>query len=130
MYQYLTARGVPADRILQEDRSTSTRENLRFSKELLIENGYMPKEIALVTNEFHELRAGMIAKDCGWTVSSIPAGTQPWLIPTYWVREWLSKWTFTRRWTKCGSGWASCIMLYWERNRLFITPNTIRRRFR
>ena len=89
MYQYLTARGVPANRILQEDRSTSTRENLRFSKELLIENGYMPKEIALVTNEFHELRAGMIANDCGWTVSGIPAGTQPWLIPTYWVREWL-----------------------------------------
>ena len=89
MYQYLTEKGVPADRILQEDRSTSTRENLRFSKELLAEQGCMPKEIALVTNEFHQLRASMIAKDCGWTVSSIPAHTQPWLIPTYWVREWL-----------------------------------------
>lgn len=89
MYQYLTEKGVPADRILQEDRSTSTRENLRFSKELLVKQGCMPKEIALVTNEFHQLRASMIAKNCGWTVSSIPAHTQPWLIPTYWVREWL-----------------------------------------
>lgn len=89
MYQYLTDKGVPADRILQEDRSASTRENLRFSKELLVEQGYMPKKIALVTNEFHQLRAGMIAKDCGWSVSSIPARTEAWLIPTYWVREWL-----------------------------------------
>ncbi len=35
MYQYLVAAGVPEDRLIKEDASTSTRENLTFSAEII-----------------------------------------------------------------------------------------------
>lgn len=58
MYDYLVNKGIAADRIIQEDQSTSTYENFAFSKQLL------PKEIksmTIVSNDFHLKRATMLA---------------------------------------------------------------------
>lgn len=58
MYDYLVNKGIAADRIIQEDQSTSTYENLAFSKQLI------PKEIksmTIVSNDFHLKRASMLA---------------------------------------------------------------------
>ncbi len=58
MYDYLVNKGIAADRIIQEDQSTSTYENLAFSKQLI------PKEIksmTIVSNDFHLKRATMLA---------------------------------------------------------------------
>ncbi|MER1958132.1 MAG: YdcF family protein [Solibacillus sp.] len=58
MYDYLVEKGIGADRILQEDQSTSTYENLAFSKKLLPKH---VKSITIVSNDFHLKRATMLA---------------------------------------------------------------------
>ena len=64
MYRYMTAQGIAPERIIREDRSTSTRENLLFSAAILRERDAGDR-IAVVTNEFHVCRARLIAADLG-----------------------------------------------------------------
>ena len=87
MYRYMTARGIGPERLLKEDRSVSTRENLLFSVNLLEKEGGAPREIAIVTSEFHEARAGLIAKKLGLHTGAVTAITPLWLLPTFYVRE-------------------------------------------
>ena len=68
----LLAHGISSDRILLEDKSTDTVENIRFSKRLIPQN---LKTGLLVTNDFHLYRAKSIAKDQGLNLEGIPAET-------------------------------------------------------
>jgi uncharacterized SAM-binding protein YcdF (DUF218 family) len=86
MYRYLTEHGIDKERLYMEDRSTSTRENLAFSREIIEENK-LDANIAIVTNEFHEYRAQRIAKALGMDCSAVSAATAWWLLPTFYVRE-------------------------------------------
>lgn len=86
MYRYLTGKGISSERLYKEERSTSTRENLIYSKEILETYG-LSTNITIVTNEFHEYRAGRIARSLGLEYSAVPARTAWWLFPTYYVRE-------------------------------------------
>ena len=88
MFRYMTARGIEPDRILCEDRSTSTRENLLFSLQILREKGLQDiRDVALVTNEFHACRAHLIAKKLGLKAGIVPAASPWWLLPSFYVRE-------------------------------------------
>ena len=49
--------GVPEDKILVENRSTNTGENIKFTKELLVSRGLDPKKIILVQKPYMERRA-------------------------------------------------------------------------
>ncbi len=91
MKTYLLAKGIAAERILLEDRSTDTQENLQFSKKILNENG-LPNRITIVTDGFHQYRAHQMAKQMGLESWSVSGKTRKILIPTYWVREWLALW--------------------------------------
>ncbi|MBR3593427.1 MAG: YdcF family protein [Clostridia bacterium] len=65
MEKYLLARGVDPDMIIKEEKSTSTLENFRFSKEILdtlLPEGY---SVAYITNEYHIYRAGGFAARAG-----------------------------------------------------------------
>ena len=75
MKTYLTAAGIAADRILMEDRSTDTHENLLFS---------------ILTDGFHQYRAHRMATELGLESWSVSGKTRRILIPTYWVREWMA----------------------------------------
>lgn len=86
MYIYLTGHGISPDRIYKEDQSTSTRENLAFSYEIIRANGLNAK-IAIATNGFHEYRAGKIADALGLEHGAVPGRTALWLFPTYYTRE-------------------------------------------
>ncbi len=88
MYEYLTNKGIAADRIHQEDTSTSTYENLRNAKEILDDQGWT-HDITIVTDGYHQLRASMIADTLQLKTSHVSAYTSWYLVPTYWVREWL-----------------------------------------
>lgn len=82
----LTENGISPDRIIMEDKSTSTDENIRFSAEKIQEWG-ISGSMTIVTSEYHQLRASMIAQKYGLEVYSIPSETSVWLLPTYWLRE-------------------------------------------
>lgn len=86
MYAELVNAGIEKERLFIEDRSTSTRENLAFTLELIKENG-LNENIAIVTNEFHEYRAGLIAHKLGIDFSAVPAASSRGLLPVYWTRE-------------------------------------------
>lgn len=90
MYEYLVKQGVASDRILQEDKSTSTSENLMFTKELLIKEGADPKEvrIGIISNDFHIYRAVQIARKAGYeNCQGIGADSDWFTQPTNLVRE-------------------------------------------
>lgn len=86
MYRYLTERGIAPERLLKEEASTTTEENLKYSAELLRERG-LDTEITIVTSEFHEYRANKTAERLGITSYSTPSSTFFLYFPTYYVRE-------------------------------------------
>ncbi|MGN0438801.1 MAG: YdcF family protein [Lachnospiraceae bacterium] len=93
MHKLLRSLGIEEERILEENRSTNTKENLDYSKELLISKGINVEEasIVVVTTDFHVLRALGIARKCGFTNVEGLASKQKWyLIPTNYVREFLA----------------------------------------
>ncbi len=88
MFNELTARGISPDRLYVEDRSTSTRENIRYSAEIIKEQG-LSENIAVVSNNFHLYRASLVVKEAGYNFYSVSADTPLTLFPTYWMREYL-----------------------------------------
>lgn len=96
MYQYLTSNRIAPERIYKEDQSTSTRENLAFSYEIIKEH-HLNDNIAIATNDFHEYRAGKIADSLNLEHGAVPGATALWLFPTYYARELfgiLYEWVF------------------------------------
>jgi len=95
MAAYLESRGLEKSRILLEDRSTSTHENLVFSLRLLQASAQMPapahKAMVLVTNDFHTLRAGWIAEKTGWkNFRTAGAPTPLYMRYNAWLREYFA----------------------------------------
>lgn len=86
MYRYLTEQGIESGRLLLEDKSVTTEENLLFSKEILNERG-LGNRITIVTSEFHSYRAGIMAEKIGLESYSTPSSTMILYLPTYYVRE-------------------------------------------
>ena len=86
MYRWLVARGVDANRIYKEGQSTSTDENIKFSKQIIEENG-LDADIAIVTSEYHSYRASVIAKKYDLSYGTASGQTAMWLFPTFYVRE-------------------------------------------
>ena len=86
MYRYLVKKGVDSSRIIKEDKSTSTRENLRFSRKI-IEEYELDENIAIATSEYHQYRAAQIAASLGFSVGAVSGHTAWWLFPTFYVRE-------------------------------------------
>ena len=66
----LAARGIDPDRILLEDRSRSTEENLRFTAEIIRQQGLNPR-VAIASDNFHQLRASVWARRCGLEAESL-----------------------------------------------------------
>ena len=88
MKKYLTEIGIPEERIITEDKSTSTKENLVFSAQIINErftDG--TTEIAIATSDYHCYRAGIAAGKAGLKAYSLPAGSPREMLPTYVVRE-------------------------------------------
>ncbi|MCR5215733.1 MAG: YdcF family protein [Lachnospiraceae bacterium] len=85
---YLMEKGIAKERILLEDRSTTTMENMQFSKELIdVENS----TVCVCTSDFHLFRACMVAKKNGYMHITGLGGRSLWyLIPTNYVREFMA----------------------------------------
>ena len=61
--EYMVNAGVPRECILTEENATTTRENMKFSRQMLAEHyGNKKLEIAIVTSYFHHNRSVRLAK--------------------------------------------------------------------
>ncbi|WP_175987501.1 YdcF family protein [Bacillus sp. Marseille-Q1617] len=90
MGRYLMAQGVSNDRIIYEDTSTTTYENLRNSREVLEEAGIMDPEVLIVTSDYHLMRAKMIAGELGIESQGL-AGDSPFFVKVnYFIREYFA----------------------------------------
>lgn len=83
----LIDQGIAQSRILLEDRSTDTYENIKFSKKLLPDSA---KSGLLVTNDFHIFRSKMIAEDEGLQMIGLPAKTPAQAVAKSYFREYLA----------------------------------------
>ena len=63
MYRYLSEQGIPKEKMILEDRSVSTQENLKFCAQL---TGCKEKKTAIVSNNFHIYRAVKLAEKQGY----------------------------------------------------------------
>lgn len=85
MQGYLVEKGIGKERILVEDKSTNTYENLVFSAEFLEKE---TDRIVLVTNNFHVFRARKIAEKQGFAqIEGLAAGSYPAMVPNNLLRE-------------------------------------------
>jgi uncharacterized SAM-binding protein YcdF (DUF218 family) len=99
MADYLVDRGVPRDRILLEDRSTTTQENLTFSGSIMGE--LRPDYRCLVvTNNFHVLRAALLARKTKVNGQVIGAPTAWYYWPSATIREFVA--IFVEHWVVNG----------------------------
>ncbi len=85
MAEYLKAKGLEESRLILEDQSTSTYENIEYSKKLMESTD---SKVVLVTNHFHVYRGVGVAKKQGLTnVEGLGASTKWYTIPNQYVRE-------------------------------------------
>ena len=71
--EYALSQDVPEERILIEEKSTITEENLEFSKEVMEENDL--ETAIIVSDPLHMKRAMLMAKDYNITALSSPTTT-------------------------------------------------------
>lgn len=86
MAEYLLEKGIEEDRIILEDRSRNTAENIQNSRELIMGETY--QGVGIVTNNFHVFRAVEIAKAQGLeNVCGIAADSNVLYLPNNVLRE-------------------------------------------
>lgn len=85
MQKFLLANGIAAHRILVEDKAKSTAENIRFSQPLMTSN-----QAVLVTNDFHTLRAKLLAQRAGIKTQILAAPTPDSVKVKLFVREYVA----------------------------------------
>ena len=88
MKRYLLEQGVPEARIIEEDRSTDTFENMKFSKEKIWEVN--PKgKIAFSTTNYHVFRGGLYARRVKMRAVGMGSKTKWYFWPNASVREFV-----------------------------------------
>ncbi|GAA2096947.1 YdcF family protein [Microlunatus panaciterrae] len=86
MAEYLVEHGAdPAD-VLPENHSTNTEENLRFAGQALREAGVDPPYL-VATNNYHVLRAALLARRLGVPAEVVGAPTAGYYLPNAFLRE-------------------------------------------
>lgn len=99
MYDYMVENGIASDRIIMEDKSTSTDENIRFSMAIIeelcgedLQDDYYGDEtdVGIITNNFHVYRTVKVCEKKGYEVSGIAADSDNILFANYMVREFFA----------------------------------------
>lgn len=87
MRRALAAHGIPSERMMLEEESADTIENIRFSLALIPDGS----KVAVLSNDFHLYRARIIAKNEGFDAVAVCAPTpRADLSLCYTVREYFS----------------------------------------
>ena len=88
MKQYLMEHGIPESRIIEEDRSVNTHQNMLFSKEKIMAVNPEGK-IAFATTNYHVFRSGLHARRVKMKALGMGAETKWYFWPNAAVREFV-----------------------------------------
>lgn len=77
MGQYLLDNNISSNRIIYESKSTSTLENLLYSKDILLKDSNILPHIGIVSNDFHLFRAKMIASRLNFENAEVLSSPTP-----------------------------------------------------
>ncbi|SDY17315.1 YdcF family protein [Thermoactinomyces sp. DSM 45892] len=89
MKEYLVQKKVPQERVLLEDQSSNTQQNLENTKKLL--TGTQIDNIVIITHDYHMTRALQYAKQTGLNDSLIaPVHSEVLFMPYHKARESLA----------------------------------------
>lgn len=85
----LAGRGIDASRVMLEDGSYSTKQNFANAVKI-IEKRSLSRDLAVVTDDYHEYRACSIARKLGASPYAVPAPTPSYIYSACWSRELLA----------------------------------------
>ncbi len=108
MKGYLLAHGIPETDILVEDQSTTTLENLQFSKALL-DAREGRKYTALVTSNFHVYRALRYCRKIGLPCTGIGSHVAFYYWPSALIREYIAIHMEKKHFVAFVAGWVLCM---------------------
>lgn len=89
MEDYLLEKGIPKSSIVQENKSTTTFENMAFSKKIIDTFGEKLHTI-FVTNDYHVFRTGTYAKKVGLAAEGVGCRTAFYYWPNAFIREYIA----------------------------------------
>ena len=99
MERYLLEQGIDPEHILVEDKSSNTWENIEFSMKLIREHsGKLDPSVMYSTNNYHVLRAGLIATAQGLALEGVGSGTKRYFWVNAFIREFIA--TLYAQWKK------------------------------
>lgn len=107
MYEYLQYNGIPADKLLIEDQSSDTVQNIEFSSAVIERQEYNREQaarahlmefyrerqdgdtikIGILTSNYHIFRAELIARKLDVETVGVAASCDPILAVHLWIRE-------------------------------------------
>jgi uncharacterized SAM-binding protein YcdF (DUF218 family) len=91
MQRFLVHHGIASERIIKEEESTSTMENLRLCKALLERHGMQPDEpVGFVSSDFHMFRVKFLARRVGLHAQLLAAKSPWYLLPNTCTREYFA----------------------------------------
>lgn len=90
MRQYALEQGVPADAIEVETHSTTTQENMRFSKEIMEAARPAGFKAVFASNDYHIFRAAVLARNEGLKIDGIGSKTAAYYLPNAFLREFIA----------------------------------------
>ena len=88
MTNYLKEIGIPEDRIIMEDKSINTWQNIKYSRDKIWEDaGDKKVKTAFATTNYHIFRGYVLAQEHGLDTEGISAKTKWYFFPNAFLRE-------------------------------------------
>lgn len=90
MCNYLSAKGVDKDLVVLEDRSTSTQQNMAFSREVIEKHAscdVSAMRVGFSTTNYHVFRGYVCAHQAGMAVEGMGSKTRAYFWPNAFLRE-------------------------------------------
>ncbi|MSR93362.1 YdcF family protein [Clostridiaceae bacterium 68-1-5] len=89
MKNYLLEKGISEHNIIMEDQSTTTLENMMFSKKIM-DQMMSQYRVIFVTNDYHVFRTGTYAKQVGLKADGVGCKTAFYYWPNAFIREYIA----------------------------------------
>lgn len=97
MQNYALEKGYPLTDLLLEDQSTTTFENMKFSKRLIDQQRPQQAKVIFTSNNYHIFRGGVYARLNHLHADGLGSKTALYYLPTAFLREFIAMIAMHRR---------------------------------